>query len=81
MEIFVFILVILVDGAFSREIELESFTPDPKINSSIYIDYGSLRVTKIRRNEFAVSGDFELKVNAGNEKKVSYYYKYLIFKF
>jgi hypothetical protein len=66
----IFIVIFFITETFSREIEIESFTPDPKLNSSLYIDYGSLRVTKLKKNEFAVSGDFELKINAGNEKRV-----------
>lgn len=71
MKIFVFLFLILfIFEVSARDVEIETFQADPKVNSSGYMDFGTLRVTKVKKNEFSISGDFELFANSGNEKKV-----------
>jgi hypothetical protein len=67
-------LLIITFSAFvatvlCREFELESFKPSANSDPNL-IDYGTLRVKKLRKNYFALSGSFELKKNLGNEKTV-----------
>lgn len=63
------VLFIFIACVASRELNLESFTPSPSSDSGL-IDYGTVRVTKVKKNHFAISGDFELKRNIGDEKLV-----------
>lgn len=63
------LLWIFVTTISCREFELESFTPSASTDLSL-IDYGTVRVKKINRNQFALTGNFELKKNIGNEKLV-----------
>lgn len=52
-------------------VELNSFERDQAIdNQDKWVDWGSLRMKKIGRNKFAVAGDFEFKLNMGDEQKV-----------
>lgn len=64
--IFLTFLIALVAGI---EVDLESFTPSPDSDFDL-VDYGTVRVTKIKKSHFSISGDFELKRNIGNEKTV-----------
>jgi hypothetical protein len=57
-------------SVFAREIEIENFQPDVRIKSDDFVDYGTLRVTKVKKNHFSLSGEFEIKMNCGNEKMV-----------
>ncbi|KAH8287362.1 hypothetical protein KR054_006225 [Drosophila jambulina] len=53
-------------------VELNSFERDQAIdNQDKWVDWGSLRMKKIGRNKFAVAGDFEFKLNMGDEQKIS----------
>lgn len=68
-------LQILLFGFFvffvnGRDIDLESFTPSPNSDSNL-INYGTVRVSKVKKNHYTIAGDFELKRNIGNEKTVS----------
>jgi hypothetical protein len=66
------ICIFFLASVLAREIEIEDFQPVARMPSSgDYLDYGTLRVTKIKRNEFSVSGDFEVKQSCGDEKMVS----------
>ncbi|XP_070503078.1 uncharacterized protein [Chironomus tepperi] len=60
----------LIAVVSSREVEIENFTPDPKVNATEFFDYGTLRLKKERRNHYSISGDFELFENSGNEKEL-----------
>lgn len=53
----------------SRDIELESFKPSSSSDQDL-IDYSTLRISKVSKNHFAISGDFSLKKNVANEKTV-----------
>ncbi|KAL7024373.1 hypothetical protein ACKWTF_013011 [Chironomus riparius] len=60
----------LIAGATSREVEIENFRPDPKVKSTGFFDFGTLRLKKENRNHYSISGDFELLENSGNEKEI-----------
>lgn len=66
------IVVFTIAVASAREFELESFTPSSNSDFNL-IDYGTVRVTKIQRNQFSISGDFILKRNLGNDQTVTIY--------
>lgn len=63
------VILIFVASVVSRELDLESFTPSPNSDFDL-INYGTVRVTKVKKSHFTLSGDFELKQNIGNEKYV-----------
>lgn len=67
------IVVLAIAVASAREFELESFTPSPNTDFNL-IDYGTVRVTKIQRNQYSISGDFILKRNLGNDQTVIFYF-------
>ena len=69
--IFLFSFVLTVS---SREIEIEYFRPDPKVNSTGFFDYGTLRLKRESKNHYSISGEFEVFENCGNEKEVSYFW-------
>ncbi|KAI8035439.1 uncharacterized protein LOC128260668 [Drosophila gunungcola] len=53
-------------------VELNTFERDQSIdNQDKWVDWGTLRMKKIGRNQFAVSGDFEFKLNMGDEQKIT----------
>jgi len=62
-------LLFVLDGVAGRVFELEAFKPTPTEND--LIDYGTLRITKMKRNQFSFSGDYVVTRNLGNEKLVS----------
>lgn len=53
----------------AREIELGTFTPSSNSDLDL-IDYGTVRVTKVKKNHYTISGDFFLKQNLANDKTV-----------
>lgn len=68
----------LVLLAFARanektyNVELNSFEMNTDIeDDSNWIDWGDLRMKKVSKNKFVVTGSFEFKRNMGNEQKVS----------
>jgi len=40
-------------------------------NQENWVDWGTLSMKKVSRNQFVVSGDFEFKLNMADEQKVS----------
>lgn len=68
---FSLLIFCLIITAYAREIEVENFQPDPKIKSTGYFDFGTLRMKKITKNKFSISGEFALLENSGDEKEVS----------
>lgn len=64
------ILFTLIIAVLSREVEIENFMPDPKVKSTGFFDFGTLRLKRESRNHYSVSGEFELLENCGNEKDV-----------
>ncbi|KAH8387268.1 hypothetical protein KR093_006021 [Drosophila rubida] len=70
------LLLILVSAVWGEEkaynVELNSFDKNPKINDDEkWIDWGDLRMKKVARNQFTLTGSFEVKRNLGDEQKVS----------
>lgn len=56
----------------SYNVELNSFEMNTDIeDDSNWIDWGDLRMKKVSKNKFVVTGSFEFKRNMGNEQKVS----------
>lgn len=51
----------------AMEISIDSFKPTPSGNM---IDFGTLRLAKIKKNHFSISGAFVIKADLGNEKTV-----------
>ncbi|XP_017066842.1 uncharacterized protein LOC108104980 [Drosophila eugracilis] len=52
-------------------VELNSFEKDQSINNQDkWVDWGSLGMKKVSRNQFVVNGDFEFKLNMGDEQKI-----------
>jgi hypothetical protein len=74
MKLKVILLGFLTALVAGIEIDLESFTPSPNSDFDL-IDYGTVRVTKVKKSHFSISGDFELKRNIGNEKTVRDYFR------
>ncbi|XP_058447086.1 uncharacterized protein LOC131427689 [Malaya genurostris] len=60
-----------VVNGLMQEISIDSFEPEPGFDTS-YITVGSVRVSRKSRNRFAISGEFELYQNLGNENEVMY---------
>jgi len=53
-------------------VELNSFEKNPKIeDDGNWIDWGDLRMKKVAKNKFTLTGIFEFKRNMGDEQKVS----------
>lgn len=65
LKVFTFVFIVVVASA--REFELESFTP---AKSNEWLDYGTVRIAKHKRNSLTVAGSFEVKKNLGKEKIV-----------
>lgn len=72
LKVHLSILFSIIIAVSSREIEIENFRPDPKVKSTGFFDFGTLRLKKEARNHYSISGDFELLENSGNEKEVSW---------
>nr|AOQ09420.1 CheA7a-RA [synthetic construct] len=52
-------------------VELNTFTMDDTIeNQENWVDWGTLSMKKVSRNQFVVSGDFEFKLNMADEQKI-----------
>lgn len=66
---FIFLIHLIIGLTAGREVDLVSFTPSRNSDYGL-IDYGTLRVSKPRKNSFALTGDLELKRNIGNEYMV-----------
>lgn len=69
MKLTISLLVILIAAVSAREIELGTFTPSSNSDLDL-IDYGTVRVTKVKKNHYTISGDFFLKQNLANDKTV-----------
>ncbi|KAH8407374.1 hypothetical protein KR215_005018 [Drosophila sulfurigaster] len=53
-------------------VELNSFEKNPKINDDEkWVDWGDLRMKKVSKNKFTLTGTFEFKRNMGDEQKLS----------
>ncbi|KAG5673764.1 hypothetical protein PVAND_003784 [Polypedilum vanderplanki] len=63
-------LIFACANVIAREIKIEDLASDPKLKDNDYIDFGTLRVTKVKKNYYSISGNFEIKQNLGNEKKI-----------
>lgn len=61
------VLILFIIVASAREFELESFTP---AKSNEWLDYGTVRIAKYKRNMITVAGTFEVKKNLGAEINV-----------
>lgn len=79
MDIKLVVLFVVISFAASRDIELESFKPSSRSDQDL-IDYGTLRITKVSKNNFTISGDFSLKKNVANEKRVEHNYSIITCK-
>ncbi|KAH8396320.1 hypothetical protein KR222_008139 [Zaprionus bogoriensis] len=56
----------------SYNVELNSFEMNSKIeDDSNWMDWGDLRMKKVSKNKFVVTGSFENKRNFGNEQRLS----------
>lgn len=56
----------------SYNVELNSFEMNTNIDDdSNWIDWGDLRMKKVSKNKFVVTGSYEFKRNMGDEQKVS----------
>ncbi|KAH8300981.1 hypothetical protein KR044_007702 [Drosophila immigrans] len=69
-------LMLLVYAVVADEkaynVELNSFETNPKINDDEkWIDWGDLRMKKVSKNKFTLTGSFEFKRNMGDEEKAS----------
>ena len=69
MQLSVLVLSFLSFGVLAKEIELLNFHPSPKTDKE-FLDYGTLRLAKVKRNEFVVTGTFIVKRNSGHEVTV-----------
>lgn len=71
LKLGIIILVLLVGTGSAREIELTKFAPSPKSDFE-FLDFGTVRITKLSRNHFAISGNYALKRNIGPHHIVSF---------
>ncbi|EDW00399.1 uncharacterized protein LOC6565032 [Drosophila grimshawi] len=56
----------------SYSVELNSFDRNTNFeNDDKWMDWHTLRMKKVGRNQYTLDGDFELKRNMGNEQKIS----------
>ncbi|XP_017869910.1 PREDICTED: uncharacterized protein LOC108618422 [Drosophila arizonae] len=56
----------------SYSLELNSFDKNTKIeNDDSWVDWGTLRMKKVSRNQYTLDGEFEFKRNIGDEQKLS----------
>lgn len=56
----------------SYNVDLNSFEMNTNIDDdSNWIDWGDLRMKKVSKNKFVVTGSYEFKRNMGDEQKVS----------
>ncbi|XP_039498186.1 uncharacterized protein LOC120455795 [Drosophila santomea] len=52
-------------------VELNTFTMDDTIeNQENWVDWGTLSMKKVSRNQFVVNGDFEFKLNMADEQQI-----------
>lgn len=67
------VLLALARAEKSYNVELNSFEMNTNIeDDSNWIDWGDLRMKKVSKNKFVVTGSFEFKRNMGNEQRVSF---------
>ncbi|XP_016983350.1 uncharacterized protein LOC108047611 [Drosophila rhopaloa] len=70
-----FLPILLVQICLAEKpysVELNTFGKDQSINNQEnWVDWGSLRMKKIGRNQFVVAGDFEFKLNMGDQQKIT----------
>ncbi|EDW78509.1 uncharacterized protein Dwil_GK16147 [Drosophila willistoni] len=53
-------------------VELNSFDKNSDFeNDGKWVDWGTLRMKKVGRNKFTLAGDFEFKLNMGDEQRIS----------
>lgn len=71
---------LLVFYASAFNVEIESFAPDPKYAKVGFINFGTLRTTRLAKNNYTITGHFELKKTLGVEKTVRFNAN-LMFKF
>ncbi|KAL7743817.1 hypothetical protein ACLKA6_000224 [Drosophila palustris] len=58
------------DKAYS--VELNSFDKNPKFEDDTkWIDWGDLRMKKVSRNKFTLTGSFDVNMNMGDEQRLS----------
>lgn len=66
------LLVYVAAEEKSYSLELNSFDKNTKIeNDDSWVDWGTLRMKKVSRNQYTLDGEFEFKRNIGDEQKVS----------
>jgi len=65
-------LVLICRAEKPYNVELNTFEMDQTIeNQEKWVEWGTLRMKKVSRNKFVVSGDFEFKLNMGDQQKVN----------
>jgi len=65
-------LVLICQAEKPYNVELNTFEMDQTIeNQEKWVEWGTLRMKKVSRNKFVVSGDFEFKLNMGDQQKVN----------
>lgn len=52
------------------EVELSNFRPSSKSDPD-FVDYGTIRIKKIKKNEYVLDGSFIIKRNIGNDAMAS----------
>jgi len=66
-------LVLICQAEKPYNVELNTFEMDQTIeNQEKWVEWGTLRMKKVSRNKFVVSGDFEFKLNMGDQQKVNH---------
>ncbi|XP_017001429.2 uncharacterized protein CheA7a [Drosophila takahashii] len=66
------ILVLMCRGEKPYNVELNTFEMDQTIeNQDNWVVWGTLRMKKVSRNKFVVSGDFEFKLNMADQQKIA----------
>lgn len=65
------LLVVVVIVTSAREITFDELKPMPVTD---FVDFGTIRITRIKKNHFSISGTFSITRNAGREKMVKTFY-------
>ncbi|XP_016946327.1 uncharacterized protein LOC108021998 [Drosophila biarmipes] len=66
------VLALMCRAEKPYNVELNTFQMDQTIeNQEKWVEWETLRMKKVSRNKFVVSGDFEFKLNMGDQQKIA----------
>ncbi|XP_030381690.1 uncharacterized protein LOC115629372 [Scaptodrosophila lebanonensis] len=66
------LIAVQADGDRSYSVELNSFEPSKDFESNgKWLDWGSLRMKKVGRNQYTLAGEMDVKLNLGDEQRLA----------